>query len=68
MPFPKSYDGKGYPDRSQKDKCRGTLPDGKECDQKRIRGKEFCGLCLERIAAQDQKAREKATREAREKK
>jgi hypothetical protein len=56
----KIYDDSKYKGRAQKEACRAILPDGTQCTQKRIKGQDLCGMCMERAAAQEQKDREAA--------
>jgi hypothetical protein len=61
--FPKTYDDSKYKGRAQKEACRAILPDGTQCQEKRIKGQDLCGRCLERGAAEEQARREAAQAE-----
>jgi len=58
MSISKNYNDTKYKGRAQKEACQGKLENGEPCPQKRIRGKSFCGHCLERQAAEEQRQHE----------
>lgn len=58
MSFPKSYDDSKYAGRRAKEECHGKNLDGTPCLNKAVRGRNLCGHCIDRVAAEEQKTRE----------
>jgi hypothetical protein len=58
MGFPKSYDESKYAGRRQKETCQGKELNGSPCMNKAMKGRSLCGHCIDRAAAEEQKARE----------
>lgn len=65
MGFPKDYDNTRYAGRASKETCHGTNPEGQPCTNRAVRGRNLCGHCIDRSAAEEQKTREGAHESAK---